>query len=334
MSTLHILSSPHTAVNLNNRIDPFSPIVFKYIKYMNELGWKTIHYGIEGCDVPSETVICGDGSVDNGTYNTEVYNHNAAKEIANRKKPGDLILCFYGSDNWGAASEHKDLKIIEPSIGYSADAVFAPFRIFASYAQMHYYYGKTNMLMKPSWTDRVIYNAITPDEFDFKLIKDDYILFFGRVIETKGIHIAIKATEIAGKKLIVAGPGNPKCVGFNKIPSHVEFIGIADIEKRRSLMSNAKAIIAPTLYIEPFGNMIAEAFMSGTPAITTDWGGFTESVINGVTGFRCRSVEEFAEAIDKINSIDSYNCRKWAIDHCEDKVVHLQHHRYLQMVQN
>lgn len=334
MSTLHILSSPHTAVNLNNRIDPFSPIVFKYIKYMNELGWSTIHYGLEGCDVLCETVICSEGSLDNSIYNTEIYNHNAAKEIAKRKSPGDLILCFYGSDNWGAASEHKDLKIIEPSIGYSPDAVFAPFRIFASYAQMHYYYGKTDMLMNPSWTDQVIYNAISADEFDFKIVKDDYILFFGRVIETKGIHIAIKATEIAGKRLVVAGPGNLKCLGIDKIPSHVEFVGVADVETRKKLMSNARAIIGPTLYVEPFGNMIAEGFMSGTPAITTDWGGFTETVINGVTGFRCRNIEQFVSAIDRIDTIDPYDCRNWAITNCEDKVVHLKHHQYLKMIQN
>lgn len=328
MTTLHILSSPNNPVTKDDRIDPFSFIVWKFIKNMKELGWNCIHYGISGCNVDCETVICLNDISSDRQSNIEIYNKNAGLGISFRKKPTDLVLCFYGYENKIAADLNNDLKIIEPSIGYDANAIFAPYRIFASYAHMHYYYGKENKLMTPSWTDAVIPNAISSNEFDFKKNKDDYLLFFGRIIEEKGIHTAIQASNITGKKLIVSGPGDLTTLGYKTIPYNVEVVGISNVEQRKILMSNAKAIFGPTHYIEPFGNMIVEGYMSGTPAITTDWGGFTETVIQGVTGYRCRNMNEFVQAINNIDSIDPEICRNWAIKNCDDSVIYPRYDSY------
>lgn len=333
MTTLHILSSPYSPVHPDNRIDAFSIAVYKFIKHMTQLGWKCIHYGIPGCQVDCETVMCLSVIHPNERDNVRGYNKAAAVEISKRKQPGDFVLCFYGDENRVAAEYNKDLKIIEPSIGYSANAVFAPYRVFVSYAQMHYYYGLKGMLMNPSWYDAVIYNAITPSEFDYTEDKDDYFLYFGRVIESKGINVAIQATEAAGKRLVIAGPGNLYDLGYKSIPSHVELVGPCNVDQRRQLMAKAQAILGPTYYVEPFGNMIAEGYMSGTPAITTDWGGFTENVVQGVTGFRCREFRDFVNAINNIGTIKPSNCREWAMENCEDSVVHNQFDKYLKKLQ-
>lgn len=334
MATLHILSSPHNPVRLENRVDAFAVAAFKFIKHMTLRGWNCVHYGVIGCEVDCETVICLDQISSDSAVNVEVYNQNAAKEIAQRKSPGDFILCFYGHENKAAAQANSDLKIVEPSIGYTVDAVFAPYRVFVSYAQMHFYYGKAGMLMNPSWNDEVIYNAISADDFDYCEIKDDYVLFFGRVIEHKGIHVAIQATQAAGKKLVIAGPGNLYDLNYQDIPSHVELVGVCDVQQRKQLMSRARAIIGPTYYIEPFGNMIPEAYMSGTPAITSDWGGFAETVVHGVTGFRCREFKEFVSAIANAEFIDPAACRNWAMRNCEDSVIHDKFDRYLKKLQD
>lgn len=334
MPTLHILSCPYSPVHVNNRIDPFSIAVYKFIKHMTALEWNCIHYDIEGSCSPCETVRCLETIHENNDHNIREYNANAAIEISKRKKPDDIILCFYGDENKIAAEYNNDLKIVEPHIGYSAQAVFAPYRVFCSYAQMHYYYGRMNMLLNPSWFDAVIYNAITESEFEYEEIKDDYFLFFGRIIEEKGIHIAIQATEAAGKKLILAGPGSLTNLGYQSIPKHVELVGLCNVEQRKLLMKQAKAIIAPTYYLEPFGNMIAEGYMSGTPAITSDWGGFNENVVNGTTGFRCREFKEFVHAINNIDSIDNKNCKIWAMNNCEDSIVHLKYNQYLEKLQH
>jgi glycosyltransferase involved in cell wall biosynthesis len=93
-------------------------------------------------------------------------------------------------------------------------------------------------------------------------------------------------------------------------------------------MRDATAVIGPTYYVEPFGNMVVEGYFSGTPAITTDWGGFADTVVNGVTGFRCREMRDFVHALENIDSIKSEACRQWAMDNYSEEVVHDQFHEY------
>lgn len=332
MTTLHVLSNPYGTVNYNNRIDPFSIGTWKFIHWMTRLGWRCIHYSTPGTEVDCETVpVLSELSPDQD-HNTLMYNQNAANEIAKRKNPDDIIVCCYGTGNQIAANYHTDLKIVEPFIGYSTDAVFAPYRVFASYAHMHMFYGDRKMLMSPSWTDAVIPNAISASEFEFSDQKDDYILYFGRVIESKGVRLAIHAAEAAGVRLIIAGPGSIEPMGFSPIPQHVEIAGPCNIEQRRKLMSRARAIIGPTYYVEPFGNMVVEGYMSGTPAITTDWGAFTETVVQGITGYRCREFREFVQAIQNIHLINPHVCRRWAMENCEDAVVHQRLDEYFKRI--
>jgi glycosyltransferase involved in cell wall biosynthesis len=332
MTTLHILSSASSPVNINNRIDPFSIAAIKFIRYMSQYGWNCIHYGIPGTEVPCETVQCIDEFHADDGQNIKNFNHNAGKEISKRKQPGDMIVCFFGIENREACEANPDLKAVEPSIGYMTSAVFAPYRAFVSYAQMHMFYGERGMLMNPSWFDAVIPNAITPSEFEFNSNKEDYFLYFGRVIEAKGINVAIQATESTGKRLIIAGPGKLEDLGYTTIPDHVTTVGLCNAEQRKELMKNARAIIGPTYYVEPFGNMIAEAYMAGTPAITTDWGGFAETVQEGVTGFRCREFREFTEAINNIDSINPQDCRDYAMANYSDEVVHEQFNNYFHKI--
>lgn len=328
MTTLHILSSPHSPVQINNRADPFSIAVIKFINHMTQHGWKCIHYSIPNSEVSCTNVLCLAEGVSTSAARIVQYNAAAAREIGQRKQPGDMIVCFHGIENQAAAKAHPDLKAVEPSIGYMTEAVFADYRAFVSYAQMHMFYGARGMLMNPSWWDAVIPNGITSSEFEYTEKKDDYFLYFGRVIESKGIHLAIQATEAAGKKLIIAGPGKLSDFGYVKTPAHVTIAGLCNVDQRNQLMMHAKAVIGPTHYVEPFGNMVVEGYMCGTPAITTDWGGFTETVIQGHTGFRCREFREFVSAIENIDSIDPKNCRSWAVNNYDDAVVHKQFDQY------
>lgn len=309
-------------------MDPFSILTWKFIHYMTKFGWPCIYYATAGSEVECESVLCLPEVTEDRDHCYHIYNTNASREIGLRKKPSDMILSFYGSSTQPATTAHPELKVVEPSIGYPTTGVFAPYRIFTSYAHMHMFYGERNMLMEPSWYDEVIPNAITSSEFEYSEFKDDYFLFFGRIIQTKGLHLAIQATEQLGKKLVIAGPGSLEGGGIYHTPSHVEFVGFADVAKRKQLMKKARAILGLTHYVEPFGNMVAEGYFAGTPSITTDWGGFTDTVIEGHTGFRVRSFRELITAMKNIDIIQPINCYRFAMNNFEDMVVHNKFNDY------
>ena len=249
--------------------------------------------------------------VNDDAYQT--FYKNAIEEIGKRKQPGDIILPFWGGGVRPICDAHPDLTVIEPGIGY-AHGHWAPFKIFESYAIYHAYCGLDNVgTCNQKWYDIVIPNYFDLDEFEYNHTPEDYFLFVGRVYDGKGLNIAMQATEALGVKLKVAGQlSGPYAEEGWVWPSHVEFVGYAGLEERKNLMKGAIASFLPSMYVEPFGGVQIENLLSGTPVITTDWGAFTECNIHGVTGYRCRTFEEFVQAAKdcKDGKINRADCRK------------------------
>ena len=163
-----------------------------------------------------------------------------------------------------------------------------------------------------SWFDQVIPNYFDLDEFEYSHEKEDYFLYVGRVYDGKGLNIAIQATEAIGARLIVAGQIGEEKYEKNPWPKHVKFVGYVNSEERKELMKNACASFLPSMYVEPFGGVQIENLLCGTPTITTDWGAFAENNIHGLTGYRCRTFEDFVKAARdcQVGKIKPINCRK------------------------
>lgn len=335
--TVHVLGVPHTVPSPEYSACAFTQKVVKFCKMMMPLGLRIVHYGHERSQVQcTEHVTVTDDTVlrraygdydwrkngfkhDREDHAHVIYNANAKVELAQRAKPGDLVLCFWGWGNHAAVQGlPPTVHVIEPGIGYRD--TFAPFRVFESYAVMHNIYGRTKC-MTPPWFDTVIPNYFDLSEFDYSAEKDDYFLCMSRKNADKGITIAAQVCAKIGARLIVAGQGDLHNLFGKIIPAHVTELGYAEPQQRRALLAKAKGFFLPTTYIEPFGGSTVEAMLSGTPIITTDWGVFNETNVQGVTGFRCRTFEQFVYAAQHIGDINPADCRKWAEQYSLERIA-------------
>jgi glycosyltransferase involved in cell wall biosynthesis len=347
----HCLGIPHTVSNADYVACAYTQKVVKFCKMMKVRGHYIMHYGHEESDVECDehvTVVTNEDfdrvyghhdykhSFLKFDVNDEVYKtfyKNCVDAITERKQENDFILPFWGSGVRPVCDAHKDLICVEPGIGY-AGGHWARWKVFESYAIYHAYYGLSAVgTCKQDWYDVVIPNYFDPNDFEYSDNKDDYFLFVGRIYEGKGIHIAIQITEKIGARLLVCGQGSLEDVGYKEIPDHVTYIGYVGKEQRKKLMSKAKGGFVISMYCEPFGGVQMEMLMSGTPTITTDWGAFTENNIHGVTGYRCRTFDQFCWAAKNISNIKSENCRKWAMNFSTDKIGGM-YEEYFNMVLN
>jgi len=336
----HVIGLPHTVSSKEFVACAYTQKVVKFCKMMTARGHEVIHYGHEDSKVDAEhvSVLTNDDflktygshdwrktffkfNVNDHAYKT--FYSNAIREIGLRKQKNDFILPFWGSGVRPICDAHPDIITVEPGIGY-AGGHWARFKVFESYAIYHAYYGLASVgTCKQDWYDVVIPNYFDLDDFTYNDKKEDYFLFLGRVYSGKGIHVAVQTTAKLGVKLKVAGQSNLQECGYKEIPKHVEFIGYADVETRRNLMANAKGAFVASMYNEPFGGVQVECLLSGTPTITTDWGAFTENNIHGLTGYRCRTFNDFVWAANNIGNIKPQNCRTFGENFSLDRVATL-----------
>lgn len=163
-----------------------------------------------------------------------------------------------------------------------------------------------------------IYHGIDTKLFSYNPDPEDYFLYIGRIVEEKGVHLAIEAAKQAGVKLIIAGRSYPKHGYWQKQieglidDKQIVYVGEADLERKIELYRKAKAVLFPTQFDEPFGLVMIEAMSCGTPVIGWDNGSVREVLKDGVTGFVVQDMNEMVQSIKSIDRISRQACRERA----------------------
>jgi len=166
-----------------------------------------------------------------------------------------------------------------------------------------------------------IYNAIDISSYTYSDKKKDYYVSIGRVCALKGTHLAIEVAKRAGIKLVIAGkidPGKDTAYFNEKVEPYIDgeqvvFLGEVTEKRKRELLKEAKGFIFPLQWSEPFGLVMIEAMVCGTPVVSFPYGAVPEVIKDKETGYIVHSIGEMVEAVKKLDQIDSKKCR----DHVE-----------------
>jgi len=345
----HILSLPHTQTTKEYTLCAYTMKVIKLCTMLKSLGHEVFLYGGSENEAPcdefiscisKEQLIClfPDNNWKKDFFAIEwnsrlpywlLMNANITHELSKRINPKDFICLTMGNSQKVVADAFPANIAVETGIGYTG--VCTKFKIFESYAWQHYVYG----LMKQEdglFYDTVIPNSYDPNDFVFSDKKDNYFLYIGRIIQRKGVQIASEVCKKLNARLIVAGQGmianKNNIITSKEISINGEYIGTVNTKERAELMSKARAVFCPTQYIGPFEGVSVEAMMCGTPVITTDFGCFTETIKDGLTGYRCRTFGEFLWAAKNADTLNYKNIRDYAISHFSLNTIRWRYHDY------
>ena len=322
----------------------FTQKTIRFCWMMKSLGHKVFLYGGEFNDaVCDEHIICfreedkRSITEDSKHYAFPSWDQNhktwkrtnavVIKHIKERKSKNDFICIVQGVCQKEIADAFPDLKTVEYGIGY--EGFFSKWKIFESHAWRSYCIGRWMSKGYVNNFDDVIHNFFDESEFTPTFIKKPYALFVGRISSIKGIEECCEASQKAGIDLKVIGRGD-----LNLISKNAEYLGETPLQERNKLMAEAKVVICSSKFFEPFGNVACEAQLSGTPVICSNWGGYTETVEHGKTGFRCSSVNEIAESISRLNEIDNGYVRKRAVKMFSMKEKRFEYQRYFENIIN
>ncbi|MFL6213733.1 MAG: glycosyltransferase family 4 protein [Blastocatellia bacterium] len=169
-----------------------------------------------------------------------------------------------------------------------------------------------------SWANwkGTIYHGLPDDLFRLQEKPGDYLVFLGRLSQEKRPDRAIEIAKRAGIKLKIAAKVDKSDREYfnaeiKPLLAHplIENIGeIGELEKQEFL-GNARALLFPIDWPEPFGLVMIEAMACGTPVIAYPCGSVPEIVDNGLTGCIVNDVDEAVRAIARLDSIDRRRCR-------------------------
>jgi glycosyltransferase involved in cell wall biosynthesis len=164
-----------------------------------------------------------------------------------------------------------------------------------------------------------VYNAIDFSQYGLnEVVSDDApLMFLGRLDRIKGVHTAIKVALKTGSRLVIGGNISHTADNYAYFKNEIEpqidgnqikYLGALTDTEKNAYLGQAKALLFPIEWDEPFGMVMIEAMACGTPVIAFNRGAVSE-VVDKYTGIIVNDPDETADAIHSINKIERKKCR-------------------------
>ena len=173
-----------------------------------------------------------------------------------------------------------------------------------------------------------IYHGIDIEAYAFNPRPGKYLAYLGRISPEKGLDTAIRVARRTGLPLKIAARMPLPYTDDPNVRADwlyyeqqvlpllggvdVQFVGEVDDPRKSELLRNAKALLFPIQWPEPFGLVMPEALACGTPVVAFRQGSVPEVVEQGVTGFICDNEDEMVDAVGHLREIDRRRCRSEA----------------------
>ena len=162
-----------------------------------------------------------------------------------------------------------------------------------------------------------VYHGLPADQFHMVEKPKDYLAFLGRISPEKNPEGAIAIAERVGMPLKIAAKVDAVDREYYETvvapliarSPHVEYIGAINEAQKQLFLGNARALLFPIDWPEPFGLVMIEAMACGAPVIAFNRGSVPEVIEDGVSGFIVENVDEAVAALNRLNTLSRRTVR-------------------------
>jgi glycosyltransferase involved in cell wall biosynthesis len=214
--------------------------------------------------------------------------------------------------------------------------------LFPKYSHLNWislsYAQRLSMPPSTNWLANIYHGLPENDLTPLASPHNDYVAYLGRIIEPKGAHLAIAAVEQYNRHhpatpltLKVAGKhysGTRKDTYWQeqvrpRFSRYIIDAGYVPADHRQQFLGNARALLVPSIFAEPFGMVVIEALACGTPVIGLDSGAIPELLTDKTIGTvvpkafasdgtldEVQTVRALSDALGRLSQFDRAACRR------------------------
>ena len=313
---LHLIGIFHTRATPDYSHCAFTGKALRFPRMMQAQGYTVIEYSNAGSQSAasqhiemlseaefdrlygsrSSTAFHGDDA-HLGSPGHQLFESRLVPALKHNLQPGDIICHPFGHAHESLLARFPNHQHVETGIGYPT-LMKGSYRIFESYAWMHYHQGRENR--NGHSYEWVVPNYFDLNDWEVNPLPGQYLAFLGRICHIKGMDTIRAIADHSPWPIHLCGQGDPTPWRH----PNIHYRGPITGHERSDFLRNARAALMPSVFTEPFAGSGVEAMLCGTPLISVDYGAFTETVIPGVTGYRCHTLSDWITAIRNADTLD------------------------------